>query len=123
MGTVKRCKRDGCYEPAVDHTVKTEGFKRKQYCAAHYEQYKAKQRSYLRMRAKLPDCINGCGAKVSLTRLNYGHHDCAECAERDERRDALLAIQQAFEDADTVDALKDFLREHLLPDVLRREGE
>lgn len=112
------CKRDGCREPTVGFNVKTEGFKLKPYCEKHYEAYKSKQKEYRELRKTFPDCRSGisidCEGKVSSSRQSYGKTMCRNCEEemisleRKERKNRL------FQQASTVDELKEWIKEYML---------
>lgn len=119
-----RCRKDGCSLPAVDHNVRTEGFKRKQLCPEHYEAYKEQQRAYLRMRETLRDCEE-CGDKLTKTAHDKGQAVCNRCQQQAEE-DELVAYQSELQaqeqlaklgelDAcDTVGALKLWIVKHVL---------
>lgn len=117
-----QCKRDYCREPAVDHRVKTEGFKRKQYCAAHYEEYKAKQRAYRDRQRTLPDCESGialdCNGKVQPVRAEHGETTCRQCETLAyDLRNRLAAEDRKrtlFREAETVEELKAWIEEYML---------
>ena len=110
-----QCKKDYCKEPAVD------GPWRKQYCREHGEAYLAKRKEYQKNRALLPDCAGNCGAKARVTRLYpdgplvpFDHGLCLECEKLSEEQEADHRKQRAFESAETVEELKDWIRDHLL---------
>lgn len=119
-----KCRRDDCRLPAVDHNVKTEGFKRKQLCPVHYEAYKKQQRAYLRVRQTLRDCEE-CGDKLTKTENDRGQTICAHCNQQAEE-DELLAYQaeqkqqagltktRELDNCETVDELKQWIRKYTL---------
>jgi len=120
----KQCLKSGCNAPAVDHNVKTEGFKRKQYCATHYEAYKAKQRWYREIKAKLRDC-DGCGTTLTKSRHDNGARLCFTCEDRRARQEqeqqTLIEYMRREDEkrarltaATTVEELKSWIKEYVL---------
>lgn len=78
----KRCKIDGCREPAVSGAPK-------QKCKEHLAAYLEKKREYDAVRRKLPKCASGsagnrCQRVVGPTRTHQGLTSCIECAKEDE---------------------------------------
>lgn len=104
-----QCKMGNCREEAIP------GGKR--YCPHHMAEYKRKQAEYNRISATLPDCED-CGHKLGLTRHNDGHKICVVCETQrniNERLEAAADQKAAkFNDADTLDKLKDWLKEYVL---------
>lgn len=118
----KRCKINGCYKDAVGYDVPTEGFKRKQYCAEHYERYKTKQREYAAVQQTLPDCgakvSSECQGKVGPQRAKEGHTTCIHCGKildewnrKAEEENAKLRSLHACE---SLDEIKSWIETHLL---------
>jgi len=91
----------------------------KQYCREHGEAYLAKRREAAKNRALLPDCATGCGDKAQGRKQSDGsvvslsHGLCQSCAMRatKEKEENLKSWQ--FEQAETIEELKDWIREHL----------
>lgn len=107
-----RCRRDGCREEAVGPNARTEGFKRKQYCARHYEEYKAAQRRYVERAASAPKCEVCHEPLMSVARIASGV--CPSCQREADERDAEYTKSMKFDAAGTVEELKDWIREYLL---------
>ncbi len=103
-----KCLRGFCDAPAVDHNVKTEGFKRKQYCAAHYEEYKAKQRAYRERSRDMPDCESGCGRKAMRDEPL-----CQSCSDKVANEIAKDQIWKELRDCDDLDEVKRWLEDYL----------
>lgn len=104
---VRQCKRDGCREDAVLYG--------KQYCPTHTAERVARQRRSAAMRATLPNCVC-CGEHLTLAAHTNGYDTCTECRQAQELRDAEHAKVAAFDDAETVDDLKQWMRQYLLGD-------
>ena len=112
-----QCKKDGCKEQAAYH--RRWGHKR--YCEAHGHAYADKRDSALKARAKMPDCESGistsCEGKVSLTRQSCGHTVCRWCEdeakELQERHEYESRKQQMFDNAQTVEEIKDWIRNYM----------
>lgn len=107
-----QCKLSDCRERAVT------GPWRKRYCQTHGERYLKRQREYAARQKTFPDCASGiapdCAGKVSLARQKYGHGVCTQCEAAGEVLDRARQKARAFENAETVHDLKEWIREHLL---------
>jgi hypothetical protein len=102
-----QCKN--CREPAVD------GPWHKQYCREHGEAYLAKRKEYERRRALLPDCATeGCSNKVPPWKAAVESDLCHECATLAEEEEAEDRKQRQFDQAETVEELKDWIKEYVL---------
>ena len=112
-----QCKKDCCREPAIYH--RRWGHKR--YCEAHGHAYADKRDAALSARAKMPDCESGislsCEGKVSQSRQDYGHTTCRWCEEEAQelqrRYEYEARKQQRFDDASTVEEIKDWIRDYM----------
>lgn len=105
-----QCKKDGCKTEAVPFG--------KRYCPSHLAEYKAKQAAYAALRATLPACPQ-CGDKLSKTRADAGETLCGSCAatnaERQRERDMQEQLDWELDRCETVEDLKAFIRERLMP--------
>lgn len=122
---MSQCKKDGCREQAVYH--RRWGHKR--YCEVHGHAYADKRDAALRAREKMPDCESGispsCEGKVGALRAARGETVCRFCEEEArelraryeheerERKAEELKLQQ-LDQCDTVEALREWIREHVL---------
>ena len=112
-----KCKKDGCGEQAIPH--RRWGHKR--YCETHGHAYADKRDSALKARARRPDCQSGispsCEGKISAQQHRDGHTMCrwceAEVMELQRQHDYERRKQQRFEDARTVEEIKDWIRDYL----------
>lgn len=110
-----QCKKSNCREPAVYN--RRWGHKR--YCETHGHAYADRRDKALAVRAKLPDCESGisasCEGKVSPQRAERGETVCRYCDEemQDQRREQDYQSRKIimFERAETVEDLKDWIRE------------
>jgi len=109
-----RCKRDGCREQAVYHRR----WGHKQYCVQHGHAYADKRDKALKVRATLPDCSSGvsmsCEGKVGPQRAERGETTCRVCEEKQMQIDAHYRKHIVFERAETVEELKNWIREYVL---------
>ena len=96
-----QCKRDGCSEEAVPYG--------KRYCPKHKAEYEAKRKAY-HMRAaaapKCPDCEE--------TPLFGDRERCNDCQRDEDARQAYYTKQRQFDEAQTVEELKDWIRKYML---------
>jgi|SRR6478735_7570549 len=99
-----KCKKSDCREPALPYG--------KRYCAAHKAEYERKQREYAEMQKTLRKCVV-CGNHLSKTRHDNGETCCGKCAAYHEAFDAEFEKRRAFDRAETVEALKDWMRQYL----------
>ena len=109
-----QCKRDGCREQAVATGERL--------CPAHSAALKAKRGKYERDALNLPLCCD-CGVmRVRAARLPPGKDAllvpisdrCHSCSDRDAQKSADDLKAWEFDQAETVEQLKDWIREYLL---------
>jgi len=113
-----KCKKDFCTEQAIYHRR----WGNKRYCEAHGHAYADKRDTALKARATMPDCESGisssCEGKVSLSRQSYGHTVCRWCEEKAQelqrRHEYETRKQQEYDNAKTVEELKEWIEEYLL---------
>lgn len=105
-----QCKVNGCREQARPIG--------KRYCEKHYQEYLAKQKLHRERQAALPDCESGiapaCQGKVSQTRVDLGLTICGNCEHEINRLSDENAKEQEFQDAETVEELKEWMVKYLL---------
>jgi len=108
-----QCKRDGCREQAVATG--------KRLCPAHTAALKARRAKYERDGQNLPLCCD-CGVKrVRAARIHPGKDAllvpisdrCQSCSDRNVQKSADDLKAWQFDQAETVEQLKDWLREYL----------
>lgn len=99
-----KCKMSNCREEAVPFG--------KRYCPRHKAEYERKQREYAAIQRTLRDC-ECCGIKLSKTRHDAGETLCGDCAEVVRKEYAEQRKQRAFDEAATVEELKNWMREHM----------
>lgn len=100
-----QCKRDGCREQAVPFG--------KRYCPEHMAQYRAKQKEYQDWQASAPKC-KCCGGVMTRTRVDNGTTICGDCEAEQEEQASRYRKQQAFDNAETVEELKWWIRTYML---------
>jgi len=101
-----KCKLSNCREEAVT-------FAAKRYCPAHLAEYKRKQREFLAVRATLR-CCETCGEKLTKTGNDNGDTLCRSCQTEARTKRLAELKQRQFDSAETVEALKDWMRKYLL---------
>lgn len=102
-----QCKRSDCREPALPTG--------KRYCKAHRAEYDRKRAEALVRQAALPECREPrCTNKVPRSSTEHGVHICHDCEDARLRREAEYTKQRQFEDATTVEALKEWMRKYML---------
>lgn len=99
-----QCKKDNCREEAVPLG--------KRYCPRHKAEYERKRREYAEIQRTLRDC-ECCGGKLSKARHDAGETLCADCAEVVRKNYAEQRKNRAFNEASTVEELKNWMREHM----------
>jgi hypothetical protein len=112
-----RCKKDGCRAQAIYH--RRWGHKR--YCEQHGHAYADRRDSALVARARMLDCESGispsCSGKVKPLRQSQGHTTCFQCEEAAEelnrRHEYERRKQQQFDDAKTVEEIKEWIRKYM----------
>lgn len=99
-----QCKRNGCREQAVPHG--------KRYCLGHMAEYQAKKREYHKRAAAAPKCLQ-CGIEPLLSERRVDLGLCPGCEKALAEHREAHRRQIAFYKADTVEALKDWMRSYL----------
>jgi len=108
-----QCKRDGCKQTAVH------GPWNKRYCQDHGEDYLTKRRDYWLAWGTIPACLM-CNDKVKVHRLTHGGplvaegNLCPKCAHNARLQDDANRKQRQFDQAETVEDLKSWMREYIL---------
>ncbi len=109
-----KCKMSNCREEAVPYG--------KRYCPHHMQQYKRKQAEYAAISATLRQCAC-CGEKLTKTSHDRGDLMCRSCEERvteeklqnayaEKRLARKREKDEAFERANSVDELKDWIKRY-----------
>jgi NAD-dependent SIR2 family protein deacetylase len=100
-GWPKKCKIGGCKRQA-EH-----GPWRGQYCSAHGEDVVAKRLAAETRRREAPKCPQ-CGAPMFI-----GVDRCSRCAEKRQGRIAADEKRNSFNEAETVEELKDWMNRYM----------
>jgi uncharacterized Zn finger protein (UPF0148 family) len=96
-----KCKLNNCREEAVPYG--------KRYCPAHKAAYEAKQREYRKRAAEAPKCPDCGTAPLFGDRVR-----CPDCQRDEDARQAYYTKQMQFDEAQTVEELKDWIRKYML---------
>ena len=99
-----KCKMSNCREEAVPFG--------KRYCPRHKAEYERKRREYAEIQRTLRDCER-CGVKLSKARHDAGETICGDCAVVVRKEYSEQRKQRAFNEAATVEELKNWMREYM----------
>lgn len=101
---MRRCKRDGCREPADPRM-------RKQYCTKHGNEYLTKQREAQKRRDAAPRC-SVCGTEPLIGEYRLSVQACSSCETTMNENLAQDRKRSAFHNAETVEDLKEWFYEY-----------
>lgn len=96
-----QCKKYNCREEAVPYG--------KRYCPKHKAEYEAKKKAYQQRAAAAPKCPDCGTAPLFGDRVR-----CLDCQRDEVERAVIRTKQRQFDEAQTVEELKDWIRKYML---------